>query len=206
VKVYDITRDLSEDTILYPGDVPPRFREIDNGQYRVTEMTIGSHSGTHIDAPSHYLEGGRTVDAIPLGVLMGLARVLDCSDAEEVIGPGRLAGRLAGTRTLLLKTWFSERQRFEPGYPALSLEAAHLIADAGITCLGTDAPSIEAFSGDGSVHRRLLGSGMVVLELLDLAAVPEGDYVMVALPLRLAGADGSPVRAILCKQSMEEEP
>jgi len=202
--IYDITRDLSADAILYPGDIRPRFREIDNGQYRVTEMTIGTHSGTHIDAPSHYLEGGRTVDQIPLDVLAGSARVLDCSDVETVIGPGSLAGRLRGVRTLLLKTWFSRREQFDPGYPALSLEAADLIVEAGITCLGTDAPSIEAFSGDGSVHRRLLGSGMVVLELLDLAAVPEGDYHMVALPMRLAGADGSPVRAILCNKDREE--
>jgi len=197
VKFYDITRDLSEDAVLYPGDVRPRFREIDNGQYRVTEMTLGSHSGTHIDAPSHYLEGGRTVDEIPPGVLAGAAQVLDCSDAGAVIGPGSLAGRLDGMRTLLLRTTFSERREFEPGYPALSLEAADLIVEAGITCLGTDAPSIEAFNGDGSVHRRLLGSGMAILELLDLSAVPEGNYFMVALPLRLKGADGSPARAIL---------
>ena len=202
--IYDITRDLSADAILYPGDIRPRFREIDNGQYRVTEMTIGTHSGTHIDAPSHYLEGGRTVDQIPLDVLAGSARVLDCSDVETVIGPGSLAGRLRGVRTLLLKTWFSRREQFDPGHPALSLEAADLIVEAGITCLGTDAPSIEAFSGDGSVHRRLLGGGTVVLELLDLAAVPEGDYHMVALPMRLAGADGSPVRAILCNKDREE--
>ncbi|WP_292365427.1 MULTISPECIES: cyclase family protein [unclassified Methanoculleus] len=202
MKVYDITRGLSEDAVLYPGDVRPRFREIDNGQYRVTEMTLGSHTGTHIDAPSHYIEGGRTVDEIPPGVLAGPARVLDCSDAEAFIGPGSLAGRLDGTRTVLLKTWFSERREFEPGYPALSLEAADLIVEAGITCLGTDAPSIEAFGGDGSVHRRLLGGGTVILELLDLSAVPEGNYFMVALPLRVKGADGSPVRAIL--RDMEE--
>jgi arylformamidase len=200
VKVYDITRDLSEDAVLYPGDIRPRFREIDTGQYRVTEMTLGSHTGTHIDAPSHYIEGGLTVDQIPSGVLVGPARVLDCSDAGGVIGPDRLAGRLAGTRTLLLKTWFSERQEFDPGYPALSPGAARLVADAGITCLGTDAPSIEAYQGDGSVHRLLLGHGTVILELLDLSAVPEGEYFMVALPLRLRGLDGSPVRAILCKQ------
>ena len=195
--IYDITRDLSEDCVLYPGDVRPRFHEIDNGQYRVTEMTIGSHSGTHIDAPSHYIEGGRTVDAIPPGVLAGPARVLDCSDAGEVVGPGSLAGLIAGTPTLLLRTAFSGRQAFDPGYPALSLDAADLVVEAGITCIGTDAPSIEAYQGDGSVHRRLLGSGTVILELLDLSAVPGGDYFMVALPLRLKGADGSPVRAIL---------
>lgn len=195
--IYDITRDLSEDAVLYPGDVRPRFREIDNGQYRVTEITLGSHSGTHIDAPSHYIKGGQTVDRIPPGVLAGPAQVLDCSNAGEVIVPDHLAGRLDGARTLLLRTTFSERQQFDPGYPALSVEAADLIADAGVTCLGTDAPSIEAYHGDGTVHRRLLGSGMVILELLDLSAVPEGNYFMVALPLRLKDADGSPVRAIL---------
>ncbi|PKL61697.1 MAG: cyclase [Methanomicrobiales archaeon HGW-Methanomicrobiales-2] len=197
MKIYDITRDLSEDAVLYPGDVRPRFREIDNGQYRVTEMTLGSHSGTHIDAPSHYIKGGQTVDRIPPGRLAGPAQVLDCSDAGEVIGPDHLAGRLDGARTLLLRTTFSERQQFDPGYPALSVEAADLIADAGVTCLGTDAPSIEGFHGDGAIHRRLLGSGTVILELLDLSAVPEGNYFMVALPMRLKGADGSPVRAIL---------
>jgi len=195
--IYDITRDLSADTVLYPGDVRPRFREIDNGQYRVTEMSLGSHTGTHIDAPSHYLDGGLTGARIPPGVLVAPAQVLDCSDAEVFIGPEHLAGRLTGTRTLLLKTWFSGSQQFEPGYPSLSLEAAKIIVDAGITCLGTDAPSIEELHCDGSVHRLLLGSGMVILELLDLSAVPEGEYDMAALPRRIKGADGAPVRAIL---------
>lgn len=205
MRIYDITRDLSEDTVLYPGDIRPGFHEVDTEQYRVTEITIGSHTGTHIDAPSHYIRGGRTVDQIPPGVLMGPVRVLDCTDVEEIIRPRHLAGRLSGTRSLLLKTWFSERQEFEPGYPALSIEAAELIADAGISCLGTDAPSIEAFEGDGAVHRRLLGHGIVILELLDLSTVSGGEYTMIALPLRLKDADGSPVRAILCEQDAEEK-
>jgi arylformamidase len=202
--IYDITRDLSGDAVIYPGDVRPRFRENDNGQYRVTEMTIGSHTGTHIDAPSHYIEGGLTVDEISLAVLVGPARVLDCSDAGEVIEPAHLNGRLDGARTVLVKTWFSGRREFDPGYPSLSLEAARMIADSGIGCLGIDTPSVESFHGDGAVHRRLLGSGTVILELLDLSAAPEGDYFMTALPLRLKGVDGSPVRVIL--SDTEEEP
>lgn len=80
-----------------------------------------------------------------------------------------------------------------------------MTVEAGIVCLGIDTPSIESFNGDGSVHRLLLGSGTVILELLDLSSVPEGDYHMTALPpLRLKGIDGSPVRAIL--SDMEEEP
>ncbi len=197
MKIYDVTRALSDDVIIYPGDIVPRFREIDTGQYRVTDMTLGSHTGTHIDAPSHYIEGGQTVDRIPLDRLTGPARVLDCSDVEEFITPDRIFGRLKGARALLLKTWFSEMQEFDPGYPALSIEAADLVAGAGITCIGTDAPSIESYRGDGSVHRRLLGCGTVILELLDLSGVPEGEYFMAALPLRLRGLDGSPARVIL---------
>lgn len=206
MKVYDITRDLSEEVILYPGDVRPQFHEIDTGQYRVTEMVIGSHTGTHIDAPSHYLKEGETVDQIPFATLIGPARVLDCTDASEFVDPHHLAGRLPESGALLLKTWFSGRQEFEAGYPAISIETADLIIDTGITCIGTDAPSIEEFEGDGSVHRMLLENGIVVLELLDLSDVPGGTYTMIALPLRLKGADGSPVRAILCKQNVCEEP
>jgi len=197
LRVHDITRDLSLETVIYPGDVRPRFREIDNGQYRVTEMTLGSHTGTHIDAPSHYIEGGLTVDEIPPEVLVGPARVLDCTDAGEVIGPSNLLARLDGVKTVLLKTRFSALREFDPGYPSLSMEAADLIIAAGTTCIGTDAPSIEGFSSDGSVHRRLLGCGVVILELLDLSGVAEGDYFMAALPMRLKGADGSPVRVLL---------
>lgn len=204
MKIYDVTRDLSGDTIIYPGDIQPRFHEIDTGQYRVTEMTLGSHTGTHIDAPSHYIKGGQTVDRIPLDRLTGPAQVLDCSDAEEFITPDLIAGRLGGARTLLLKTWFSGRQEFDTGYPAISIEAADFIAGAGITCIGIDTPSIETYQGDGSVHRRLLGWGVVILELLDLSSVPEGEYLMAALPLRLRGLDGSPVRVILCRQEEKE--
>ena len=102
--------------MFYPGDIRPRFREVDTGQYRVTEMTLGSHSGTHIDAPSHYLEGGQTVDQIPPTVLIGPAQVLDCTDAAEVIRPGHLAGRYPDQNTSP-EDRFSGRQEFQPEYP-----------------------------------------------------------------------------------------
>ena len=89
---------------------------------------------------------------------------------------------------------------FTEEYPSLALDAACFITDNGIECIGIDSPSIESFNCDGSVHRRLLGNGCIIIELLDLSDVPEGDYEMVALPLRLAGLDGSPARVILMKQ------
>ena len=89
---------------------------------------------------------------------------------------------------------------FTEEYPSLARDAACFITDQGIECIGIDSPSIESFNCDGSVHRQLLGNGCIIIELLDLSDVPEGDYEMVALPLRLAGLDGSPARVILMNQ------
>jgi arylformamidase len=200
VKIYDVTRELTEGVVVYPGDIPPHFHQEDRGAYLLTAISISSHSGTHLDAPAHYLKNDQTVDRIPFDILIGPARVLDCTDAGAFIEPRHLAGHLTGPRTLLFKTRFSKIGRFEADYPALSPNAARLLTDAGITCVGIDAPSIETYGGDGSVHIRLLGCGTVILELLDLTDVPEGDYFMVALPLRLKDADGSPVRVILCER------
>ncbi|MDD1716487.1 MAG: cyclase family protein, partial [Methanolinea sp.] len=108
-----------------------------------------------------------------------------------------LSGYLEETDRILLKTPFSKKVEFEEEYPGLSPDAAVAIADAGMLCVGIDSPSIEPFSGDGQVHRTLLSHGVVIIELLDLAAVPPGEYWMVALPLRMEGLDGSPCRVML---------
>ncbi|MDD1707487.1 MAG: cyclase family protein, partial [Methanoregulaceae archaeon] len=92
---------------------------------------------------------------------------------------------------------FSDKCEFEEEYPALTLETAGFLARARLTCVGTDAPSIENFHGNGDVHRTLLSCGTIIIELLDLHGVQEGDYWMIALPLRLRGLDGSPCRALL---------
>ncbi|KUG21389.1 MAG: cyclase family protein [Methanomicrobiaceae archaeon] len=202
---YDVTRELAEDVVVYPGDHVPRMHQEDCGQYLISHLSLSTHSGTHVDAPSHYLKNGLTVDCIPLSHLIGRARVLDLQHADGAIQPGDLAGRMEGASRLLIRTWFSGHETFEEGYPALTPAAADALAAAGIVCVGIDTPSIEGFFGDGSVHRRLLGAGIVVLELLDLSEVREGDYYMVALPLRLKGLDGSPARVVLCSLPGEEE-
>jgi arylformamidase len=122
------------------------------------------------------------------------------SAAGTLITAAYLEGRLDGVNRLLLKTRFSSRDTFTEDYPSVACDAACLITDSRIECLGIDSPSIESYNCDGSVHRRLLTNGCIIIELLDLSDVPEGDYEMVALPLRLAGLDGSPARVILIKQ------
>jgi arylformamidase len=201
MKIIDITRPLKNDMLVYPGDVVPSFCQEDHGRYLISDLHMSSHTGTHLDAPVHYLKSGDTIDTIPLTPLVGKCRVIDISGTDSTtITAADLTGKLAGVKRLLLKTWFSGRDTFTEEYPSLAYDAACLITDNGIGCIGIDSPSIESYKCDGSVHCRLLGSGCIIIELLDLSDVTEGDYDMIALPLRLAGLDGSPARVVLIKQ------
>lgn len=198
-KIFDITRPLSTDMLVYPGDIIPSFHQEDHGRYLISDLHMSSHTGTHIDAPVHYLKYGDTIDTIPLGNLIGRCRVIDVSNAGTPITAAHLEGKLGGVRRLLLKTSFSGEDTFFEDYPSLAYDAACCLTESGIGCIGIDSPSIEAYNCDGSVHRMLLDKGCIIIELLDLSQVPEGDYEMVALPLRLAGLDGSPARVILTR-------
>jgi arylformamidase len=193
----DVTRPLSPDLPVYPGDTRFAFTQEDRGQYRISDIHMSTHTGTHIDAPSHYLKSGDTIDTVPLSHLVGRCRILDVSGAGSTIGADHLRGRIGGVERLLLKTSFSGADRFSEDHPHLTHESARFIISCGIQCVGIDSPSIESHNSDGTVHRELLGHGCIIIELLDLSAVGGGDYDMVALPLRLAGLDGSPARVIL---------
>jgi arylformamidase len=197
VKIIDITRPLSEDILVYPGDKTPVFRQSSDRQYLISDLSMSSHTGTHIDAPSHYLKEGGTVDTIPLSHVMGTCRILDLTHAGTRITANHLKGRLGGSDRILLKTSFSGITRFEETYPSLTAEAARFITSKDMKCVGIDSPSIESCESDGTVHRELLGHGCIIIELLDLSDAVEGDYYLVALPLRLTGLDGSPARVVL---------
>ncbi len=196
-RIYDITRPLAPGSVVYPGDIIPRFRQRDYGQYLITDIRMSTHSGTHIDAPAHYFNDGAGIDQVPLNALMGWCRVVDLSGIDRAIVPSDLKEKLRDADKLLLKTSFSDKFEFEENYPGLSPETAEVLSGAGMTCVGTDAPSIEEFHGNGDVHRTLLSQGTIIIELLDLHGVREGDYWMIALPLRFRGLDGSPCRALL---------
>jgi arylformamidase len=197
VKIIDITRPLSEGILIYPGDIPPVFRQEDRGHYLITGLQLSTHTGTHIDAPVHYLKTGDTIDTIPLTQVMGTCRVLDVTSAGTSITANHLKERLDGITRLLLKTSFSNTDRFEEIYPSLTADAARLITGCDMKCVGIDSPSIESYECDGIVHRELLSRGCIIIELLDLSKVEEGNYTLVALPLRLTGLDGSPARVVL---------
>lgn len=195
--VVDITRPLGVDVPRYPGVEKPFFRTRELDGYTVTDLRLTTHTGTHLDAPSHTRAGGTTVDRIPLERLVGRVSVLDLKDTEDAISPEDLAGRLPKEGGILLKTRASGARSFGPEFPHLTMEAARFLAMASPAVVGIDSPSIEGFGGDGSVHREFLGRGIPILELLDLSGAHAGEYFMVALPLPLEGLDGAPVRVIL---------
>jgi arylformamidase len=199
MEIFDITRPLSAGTLVFPGDIRPSFTQRDKGNYLISDLHLSTHTGTHIDAPVHYLKAGDTIDSIPLSHLIGRCRVLDVSGAGSSIMADHIAGKTKNIARLLLKTSFSGQNQFVENYPSISFDAANLLTRCGIQCIGIDSPSIESYHCDGTVHRELLGKGCIIIELLDLSSVPEGDYNMIALPLRLERLDGSPARVVLMK-------
>lgn len=197
MKWYDVTRPLVSGMLVYPGDIEPSFVQQDHGKYLISDLHLSTHTGTHIDAPAHYLKTGGTIDTIPLDSLVGTCRVIDSGQNKGLISREQLAGRLGNEKRILIRTSFSGKTLFESSYPSLSIEAAEYLVSCGVTCIGIDSPSIESYNCDGTVHCHLLRNNCIIIELLDLTGVPEGVYEMTALPLRLAGLDGSPARVIL---------
>ncbi|MBI2468338.1 MAG: cyclase family protein [Candidatus Rokubacteria bacterium] len=200
----DVTVPIHPGMVVYEGDPGVRVTSVlalERGDpANVSLLALGSHTGTHVDAPSHFIAGGGTVDGLPLDVLLGRARVLACPPGPIVAETVAGAGARRGSR-LLFKTGNSalwERARFVRDYQALTLEAARLLVEAGVALVGIDYLSIEGFGAPGHpVHRCLLGAGTVILEGLDLSAVAPGEYELCCLPLRVREGDGAPARALL---------
>jgi arylformamidase len=197
MRYYDVTRHLENNMLVYPGDIEPTFHQKDHGKYLISDLHLSSHSGTHIDAPTHYLKTGNTIDCIPLESLIGSCRVIEVGGSSALISHEQIAGKIVGEKRIILRTSFSGNNVFSENYPSLSLEAAEYLISCGVVCVGIDSPSIEAYDCDGEVHRHLLNNNCIIIELLELTGVTEGIYEMIALPLKLTGLDGSPARVIL---------
>jgi arylformamidase len=204
--IYDITAPLSPALPVYPGDPEVTITPLAQLQWgdaaNVSRLVLSSHTGTHLDAPRHFFAEGLTIDGLDLHVLMGPARVCAFPQVTTHLTADDLRPLgLAGTKRLLLQTpnaalW--QKTGFQTNYVALTESAACLLVEMGVQLVGIDYLSVDAFERqDFPVHRILLGAGVLVLEGLDLRAVPPGDYELLALPLLLQHGDGAPVRAIL---------
>jgi len=212
--MYDVTITLRRGMPTWDGEPGPECRPIKqigvNGEpAQVSLLTVGTHTGTHVDAPSHFIPGGATIDALPLDALVGPCRVVDVG-AGPRIEPGDLEPAAVGVRRLLLKTasgtlW--DQPTFQREFVALSPEAAAWLVAQGVLLVGIDYLSIDPYDAEpAAAHLTLLGAGVVVLEGLDLRAVPAGDYDLAALPLKIDGADGAPARVFLRTQTYRESP
>jgi arylformamidase len=167
----------------------------------VSHLSLGVHSGTHVDAPVHFLAGGAGVDAIPLDHLLGEARVVEVSDGPSISAAQLRAVDPRPGERLLFKTRNSARgwqtDRFLSDFVHLSLEAAALLAECRVRTVGIDYLSVAGMHEGPPTHLALLKHGICIIEGLDLSAVEPGRYELICLPLRLAGADGAPARALL---------
>lgn len=211
-RVIDISLGIDPTLLVFPGNPTPQVlptKRIARGDSsNVSELRLGSHTGTHVDAPAHFLEDGTTVDSLPLEVLIGEAFVADLSGIRGPIGTEDLEGlALPEEMTrLLLKTrnselWRSRPAAFPDNYVSVSPEGAKWMAANGIRLVGIDFLSIEARGAPGRrTHRTLLEAGVVIVEGLDLSAVPPGEYTLICLPLKVTGGDGAPARAVLIER------
>jgi arylformamidase len=205
MRLYDLTIPIRDGMPVYPGDpavtVRPHCAIATGDPFNVSVVTFGSHTGTHVDAPRHFLDDAEDVEGIALEILIGPARVIEIPAAGDIDAEVLRKDASLPCRRLLLKTRNSRRplaDRFAPGYAALTAEAARLLAESGLGLLGLDGPSADPDHATAyPAHRTLLQAGVVILEGLDLAAVPSGEYELICLPLRLAGADGAPARVLL---------
>ncbi|MBI2571788.1 MAG: cyclase family protein [Candidatus Schekmanbacteria bacterium] len=203
----DISVPLRLDMPVWPGEAGfalERTRSLDRGDPVTSSLLRCSVLvGTHVDAPCHFVLGGAGVESLPLDVLIGDAVVIDIGAAPAVTARTLDAAAVpAATRRLLIRStnsalWQRPGAPFVPDYVGLAPDAAHWLVARQVALVGVDYLSVQRFADDPETHRVLLGAGVVVLEGLDLSAAPAGAYELYCLPIKLAGADGAPARAVL---------
>jgi arylformamidase len=203
----DITAGLSSATIpIYEGDPPLRMEwaaSIEKDGVNVTRYSMGAHTGTHMDAPLHFIAGGAAIDEVPLDILIGPARVIEIPPEIEAITAAVLKQfKWKGAPRILFKTKSSSHgwmhnPLFQKVYPFITPDAARLMVKRGVQLVGVDYLSVEKFDVEPETHRTLLANGVLILEGLDLSEVDAGDYELIVLPLRLAGREAAPARALL---------
>ena len=207
MQIYDITVPIRPGMPIYEGDPAvdiaawSALRKGDSAN--VSFLHFGAHTGTHVDAPAHFIEGARKIDALSLDVLIGPARVIRVPDDVAEIGPEFLVGcDLSQVERVLFHTRNSSfwSEGFRKDFTHLLPEAAEMLVEMGIKLVGTDYLSIEKFhSGHHRTHLALLSHSVIIVEGLNLSAVPAGDYELICLPLKIAGGagDGAPARVVL---------
>lgn len=204
----DVSVDVWEQLPVWPGTPRVAFQrdfalEAGDG-VNDTTLRFSVHTGTHIDAPLHFLQGGKSVDQITLETLIGPVYVAEVPAQVDAITVDVLKSLAlpAGVQRLLFKTrnsllWSSGTDKFDPNFVALTADAAQWLVDRGVAVVGIDYLSIQRFTDGPETHQILLGANVVVIEGVDLSQVEPGNYELFCLPLKLKGVEGAPARVIL---------
>ena len=212
MRIFDISLTISPDLPVWPGDPKIELEQVEamnNGaQANVSRLSAGVHTGTHVDAPHHFMNDGRTVDKLPLDILTGLCYVHQLPDAIEAITAEVLddISLLVRVNRILFRTsnshfWSRGEKQFQEDFVAITEDGANWLVERSVQLVGVDYLSVAPYSDSVPTHRALLRAGVVVVEGLDLSAVPSGFYELYCLPLKLLGSDGAPARAILVQRS-----
>jgi len=207
--IHDITLTITPDLPVWPGDPPIRLSQpahLERGDaYTLTRLDMSAHTGTHLDAPAHFIRGGATVESLDLATLIGPALVVDAR------GRGHLSAETlealaipAGVRRLLFRTdnslrWQRGETAFAEDFIAIEPSGAAWLVERGVRLVGIDYLSVGSFDDGVATHQILLGAGVIAVEGLDLSAVEAGDYQLICLAIKIGGADGAPCRAVLMR-------
>jgi arylformamidase len=204
-KIYDVSLTIHPDMLVWPGN-PPVAVDVAKaiargGSSNVSLLHIGTHTATHVDAPRHFIEGAAGVDAISPSLLLGRARLFQLPKVRRINREVLEELDLEGVTRLLLGTRNSallKQKEIDTAYAFVTEDAARYLVEAGIRLIGIDYLSIEESQKEGKpTHHALLKAGIIIVEGLNLADVPSGDYELICLPLKLKDGDGAPARVLL---------
>ena len=208
MKIYNISRLIKKDMLVYKNKeskrptLCPVATHKENHMHE-SELHMNLHTGTHIDAPLHMIDGAETIDEMDLSLYMGAAKVLDLTKCEDQIYVKDVEKYEINEGDIILlktKNSFHMGDDYAPNFGFISVELAEYLRKKGIKTVGLDAPSIERGQEGHPTHKIILGAGIGVIEDLRLAEVPEGTYTLQSLPLFISQAEASPVRAILIEE------
>ena len=215
MSIYDISLSITESIVVWPGDAPVRIRRTssleEGDSATVSRLELGAHTGTHVDAPAHFVKGGSTVEQMDLKALVGPALVVEVPDVEALSADvlAELAIPLDARRVLFhtrnSELWMHGREEFAEDFVAIPEDGAQWLVERGIRLVGIDYLSVAPYRKGVETHKRLLEAGIVLVEGLNLSGIAQGSYLFVCLPLKLESVEGAPARAILVDSRMLEE-
>lgn len=206
--IYDITLTLSETLPVWPGDPQPHFKKVlklEEGEIaNVTHISMGAHTGTHVDAPSHFLKEGSSVEDLSLDTLIGKAFVIEIEGDLITKEALKKASIPQNVECLLLKTrnsnhWTNNSPHFDENFVAIAPDGAEYLVERGVKLIGVDYLSVAPFKDPTPTHQILLKASTIIVEGLNLSEIDSGEYTLYCLPLKIAGSDGAPARTILIK-------